>query len=611
MNLSDLTDYAKEKYNIAEEYNRASNGVSSVLCHPDTGKCFAVLYRHWDMETGSEIQLCDLKCNGQYLAEIDGEYISKPFCMNSKNWIGIRFIDSTDPDLVFRLFDLAIESGRQSPYTITISSKPRSEIFQNNGARYYSETLLPFADSSYRSTRILIPKRIKQMRQMYEYGKESYSAKAKNFYRQGMFMQDYIDSIPWTEEFNCYYPTYHDMSVTQLRGYFSWRSKVRNGVLEQISSSAVYVYLYELLNEIGCTSPEDSFQKMIAFRKRYLDSRFADHRVISNLNTWMKEFAVLHSLPKETVREILDPEIVQRDHAIEVLRNPKEYSDEVFNSLLQFGSNTVLKSPVLKEHPENGVYMFGVLWQLVSDAFHRDGKDLFEECFGKAVTSFWRPLSNAVYYNRSNVESSDYSLTEAHSFQCRNGVWKQTVFEKRNIHSERINSFLRAADAQLRIWYNTGKNLKLRPADSWLVPYMEEAAKMLHQSERKAAILSVKIDLSGLDRIRQDAETTQNQLLTDDERLEMTEQEIIQNAGEKADDVPFDHTVVSILRMLLSDHDPSEFVRQNHLTSSLAADLINDALMDILGDTAVSCDDDRLMIVEDYRKDLMSILGGT
>ena len=102
---------------------------------------------------------------------------------------------------------------------------------------------------------------------MYEYGKESYSAKAKNFYRQGMFMQDYIDSIPWTEEFNCYYPTYHDMSVTQLRGYFSWRSKVRNGVLEQISSSAVYVYLYELLNEIGCTSPEDSFQKMIAFRK--------------------------------------------------------------------------------------------------------------------------------------------------------------------------------------------------------------------------------------------------------------------------------------------------------------------------------------------------------
>ena len=92
---------------------------------------------------------------------------------------------------------------------------------------------------------------------------------------------------------------------------------------------------------------------------------------------------------------------------------------------------------------------------------------------------------------------------------------------------------------------------------------------------------------------------------------EMTEQEIIQNAREKADDVPFDHTVVSILRMLLSDHDPSEFVRQNHLTSSLAADLINDALMDILGDTAVSCDDDRLMIVEDYREDLMSILGGT
>ena len=611
MNLSELTAYAEEKYNIVEDSLEASKGVSSVLCHPKTGKCIAVLMRHWDMDTGTEIQLCDLRCRGRQSVDGNKVFLSAPYCMNSRNWIGIRFDDSTEADVVFQLFDTAIESEQEFPYTITIASNMQP-AGKKQEDKYYHDTLLPFSDSHYRPARMLVPKRIQQMRRMYEYGRESYSERAKNFYRQGMYMQDYVDDMPWTEEFFSYFPTYHDMNTNQLRGYFSWRTKVRNGVIEKISSSAVYIYLYELLNGIGCTSPEDSMQKMLAFYRHCKDSESIDIKVKNHLKTWITEFAVYHALPKGLLNDVLDPDKIQRDHAITVLQNPEAHTDEVFDALLRFGSISVLKSPVFVEKPEKGKAMFGFLWQLVSDSFRQDGKDLFELCFGKAVTSFWRPFSNAVYYYRDNVESADYSLTDTNQFQCRNNIWKQSDFEKRNIHAERINSFLRVADARLRLYYKTGRYLKERPADAWIIPYFDMAMKLLQKTEREAAFSNFKIDLSGLEKIRDDAVITQNSLLTEEEKLEAAELEVMtQDRSAESVSMPFHQTVSAILRILLDKGDPSEYIHQNHLTASLAADMINEVMFDEIGDNVLSVEDDRLSIVEDYQEDLISILGGT
>ena len=42
---------------------------------------------------------------------------------------------------------------------------------------------------------------------------------------------------------------------------------------------------------------------------------------------------------------------------------------------------------------------------------------------------------------------------------------------------------------------------------------------------------------------------------------------------------------------------------------SLVADCINEALFDEIGDTVLSCEDDRLSLVEDYVDDLAQMLG--
>ena len=44
---------------------------------------------------------------------------------------------------------------------------------------------------------------------------------------------------------------------------------------------------------------------------------------------------------------------------------------------------------------------------------------------------------------------------------------------------------------------------------------------------------------------------------------------------------------------------------------SMAADFINEALFDEIGDTVVTCEDDRLTLIEDYFENLAQLPGGT
>lgn len=49
------------------------------------------------------------------------------------------------------------------------------------------------------------------------------------FYEQARLMENYTDDFPYEGDFSKYYPTYEDMTNTQLRGYFTWRARLRAG----------------------------------------------------------------------------------------------------------------------------------------------------------------------------------------------------------------------------------------------------------------------------------------------------------------------------------------------------------------------------------------------
>lgn len=125
MELSELVAYAEERYNIREQQRNTEFPGLSVLSHPKTGKLLAILMRQWDYDTGVEIQLCDLKCGQQVLFGHPKSYLTKPFFLHGRNWVGILFNAATEADVVFRLFDQAVRFDENNGYTIIIDSAPK------------------------------------------------------------------------------------------------------------------------------------------------------------------------------------------------------------------------------------------------------------------------------------------------------------------------------------------------------------------------------------------------------------------------------------------------------------------------------------------------------
>ena len=608
MELAELTAYAGEKYHIQEQHKWTDFPGFSVLCDSDTGQWIALLMRQWDMDSGTQIECCDLKCGQQCLTEYDRPYLAYPIRMRGQKWISIAFDDRTEPEVVFSLFDRAVNSGEENGYTIILDSAKHTE------GKNWQDTALPFAGSTYIPPKEKIPERLRQMKHLFAYGRESLEARANNFYRQGKYMQDYEDDYPWRGEFFCYFPTYHDLTTSQLRGYFTWRTHARKGEFFPIPTSAAYLYIYELLNGIGTASPEDSLKKLRAFEEGYLDSGIGDGRIRQNLRRWTLDFCVIHNLPPETAREYADPELLEKDASLTVLQNPQIYPDEeVFAALCRFTGKRQAESPVILGEPFRGRKLFSKAWRTAVSGFQQEGKDLFALCFGKPTVRRWYPLSNAVYRQQEREENRDYLLNENRIYRCRNGVWQAEAYEKLTFDRDSYLGFLHETDLRLRRYLKTGRYLRGREKDTWADRYIDAAIESDRRTAAEAARPKITIDLSGLDKIRKDALTTQNSLLTEEELAEAAavreptaEEDRLPEAD--ASEPASDSLHVRILKALLHGEPVTELLKAGHLMPTIVADEINEEFFDEFGDSILSCEDDILSLVEDYREDLAYLL---
>ena len=540
------------------------------------------------------------------------------------------------------------DSGEEYGYTIILDAPGTSA---RNG---YRETPLPPPGKRMLRdvTKETVPERIRQMRHLYVYGRNSAQARAENFCLQGKFMEDFEDDAPWTGDFFCYFPTYHDLYTRQLRGYFSWRTLVRKGEFRPIAASAAYIYLYELLNGIGASSPEDSLQKLKAFETGFIDPGMGDANMRRNLRRWMLEMAVVQDVPPETAALYDDPELVQKDASLSALRCPDEHTDEeIFAALCRFGRKDLARSPVMALDADRGRRLFGETWRAAASRYQYQGKDLFALCFGERLTRPWFPLANAVYCWPDRLPDREYVMDQCRAYRCRDGRWEMEAYEKLRFDRYRMQSFVHETDLKLRRYLKTGSYLRSRPEDAWVTPFAELVIEADRQAADLAARPQITLDLSGLDQIRRDALITRDSLLTEEERIGM--EEIREHAAVNGEEAPaaagsenpaeedaapakagnsekenealvkeenpkavellqtarLDAVQLQILYLLLQGKSPAGILKEHFLMPSVAADSINEALFDEIGDIVVLCEDDELSLVDDYIEDIRRLSG--
>lgn len=518
------------------------------------------------------------------------------------------------------------ENYKQNGYEIVLENNNSTEQEE------YTETVLPFANEktsddenfvNNNSNRILnlknkandsIPQRIRDMLELYEF-KNGFR---KNFYIQGKFMEDYEDDKPWNGNFLHYFPTYNDLDLEQLRGYFTWRTQVRRGEYLPISTSLAYIYVYELLDGIGTVSVEDSLEKLKEFEKEFIDSGIGDVNMKSNVRRWMMELAVASGFPPDVVRQYTDPKILAFDEALLALKKPNEHSDdEIFNAFVKFGGKKITLSPVLQNNESEGKRLFARIWKYTLENFNKNGRRIFALCFGGFRYYDWYPMGNAVYYREKEPDSLICELNECHKYVCKKGIWKEQCYYEEFFNKKRFKGLLHEADRLLRIYLNIGRPLKEIYDEAWATPFIQAVIEADKQEKLEALKPKINICFDNLEQIRQNAIITRDSLLTEEEKFEETKKEEVKVAepvilvvSNESVSLPLDNDQVQILKMIFKGESVKQTLKSLNKMAEVVADSLNEILFDEIGDNAVECIGDDIVLIDDYIEDIERIIGG-
>ncbi|MBQ3388896.1 MAG: TerB N-terminal domain-containing protein [Thermoguttaceae bacterium] len=637
MKLSELVSYAEEKYQVKEVRDWSGFPGLAYLVHPRTGEKIALLSRIVSNADGSVQERCDIQCGEEDFSHLHVPFLSAPFRLKGKNWIGITFGESTDPAIVRRILDRAVHPVVQYGYTVTLDSRS-IETGPAGSDTVFTETPLPGGGSDEPPHGIEIPEMIVEMKKLYDHFDDSYVSKSRNFVRQARFMRDYEDDLEWTGEFRYYFPTYQILNIRQLRGYFTWRKHLRKGDYRPIPLSFAYIYIYELLCGIGYDSPEEGVEKMLEFEAKFIDAGYGNAPMRKNLHAWLSDYAIVRGLPAEIARRYADPKKLELDGMLAVLKEPASRSDgEIFDALCYFGEKGLAASTAVIRDPSRGKRLFAGVWRFLSETYSAGEIDIFTFCFGQPVSYNWRPFSNAVYWEEPRTESTEYRLTECRCYTRRAGQWQETRYERRFFRLQNLHAVLHAADRLFRKEFKTGNPLRERTGESWVTPFVLPVIEAEKKALRRAAAPPVELRFGDLDRIRQDALVTQDRLMTDEEReAELsaepsapsekapgrTPETVTKTPAETEIPPPptgsgagrfpagLDPAYAEILTALLAGKPIEGLIQSHRLIVSVVADAINEAFFDRIGDNILEWNDTGITVVEDYRDELEQIVKG-
>ncbi|MCL2346723.1 MAG: TerB N-terminal domain-containing protein [Planctomycetaceae bacterium] len=477
----------------------------------------------------------------------------------------------------------------------------------NQGATNGSgETLDKFQiDSQTASlTANLLPPKYRAMRKI-AWGKGDYVASdAKIFYEQGKFMEDFEDDFNDQVEFVRYYPTYQSMNDLQLRGYFSWRTKVRHGLIEKTSLSFVFVHIYELLNRIGVKSPEEGFDTLKNFWVAYKE---IDSRINGYVKRWLKDYVIYNNLDKTLLEDFADADM---DDTVLTLLNYKSHTtDEIFSALSSQSSYHLENSRFFRKYPDDVKNVVAGVYSALSDYCGKNCKNsLCERFLGRNYASTYHIFQSAVFDHSRNPKDFIYEVNEHHKYRCQNGRWSYEKFFYHRGKSRKIGALLKTIDFLMRQEYHFKSPLKAeKTSKAWRDIIESEIGKYLER-QKKAVLPAIEIDVSKLQGIRRAALQIRDKLI-----VEEWEKNIVPEiSGEQSDqenDTRLNETEYRLMQCLLYRKPYHDLVQSRGLMLSVLIDAVNEKLFEMFNDTVIADRDGRPELIEDYTDELKRIIG--
>lgn len=416
-----------------------------------------------------------------------------------------------------------------------------------------------------------LPKRCQEMRALATSPELRNTSRECIFYHQARLMEDYTDDVPYRGHFEQYFPTYQAMSDRQLRGYFTWRTAVRAGVMEEAPLSFAFVHLYELLIGVGTTPGEQGFHDIEHF---WQSLRGHAPQLDRHVRLWLRDYVVYHGLDPRLVAPYVDLEfdqglIAMRDgiaawegrqvpprfstpasliapggvapalpnpappaqdasakrrrkrgaNAGDGADNPTE--ERLFSSFDVLSSYRPRVSRLYRDRPETLRHVCcSVVVQLARhyDAHRKSG--LMESLFGSPLAMPYGMFYSAVFWSEQPHPDATYELDAINRYTCARRRWYWEGYHGSHTKSTKLGAVLRATDQRLRAAIGYEHPLMEKTVPKYLAKIIDREieARLAWEREQEARVIHV--DLSQLAGIRAAASLTQEALLVDEEREE-------------------------------------------------------------------------------------------
>lgn len=351
------------------------------------------------------------------------------------------------------------------------------------------------------------------------YDRRIQQEKANIFYQQGMFMKDFEDDYEVVAPYNSYYPYYQMMGYDQLRTFFTWRTKVRRGIVEEISLSYAYLYIYELLNNIGVEDPWEGLEELMYFWREF---RTFNDSIDKYMLRWLKDYHIYYEM-EESFQEF-----VYRYNLVEFFPYLSD-SGEDFDLYCALSKYDIRKSKFYTEETKQRIQAcFYFTFDRLREVFAKADMPLEEAVFQPTKNlSLWQPFREALFHPWLQQRDRRVVLSDKEIYICKDNRWMHSSTLTTESGKQLVGYVMKQMEVALRKAMNYKHKLtadtknvhpvllaRLTSAGISLEEVINGAVAEYYKEATKTV---VRVDFDSLAKIRREAFETQEKLVVEEE----------------------------------------------------------------------------------------------
>lgn len=474
-------------------------------------------------------------------------------------------------------------------------------------------------------------KKISRLRQMKALSASNVKDTNKLFYLQGTFMDDYVDNYDINVPCNKNNPVYNNLTIYQLRSYFSWRTLIRNKLYKQTEQSYVFLYIYELLNKIGVKNEIDGLNKIIDLWQNY---RVFDNSFDKYLSNWVKDYYIINRIN-------IDFNLIEEEFPIKNNDNLKDISEILignYKNKLEFldsiSNYHILKSKIM-EHKYSFLINLVIpeIFKNLDKYFSENNVSFVNITFGKFKKKYWNVYENAIYFNNKLESDFVFKFKNLETYYRKGNNYYKETFELSQYSKCIVGYILKNIEITLRECLKFSKNLKVNISSldelssnaelysvvtdkkfnmiinntikKYLIEHKTEINNIITKEKKEEIV----IDANKFNEIRKSSSRIQEKLIVEEENyLEKEEQveieiinssqDIFKNLVDNLNNIELD-----FLKKIVNNEPRNNLIdysKQNNILFEIMIENINKVALETIGDNLIEDNSDEIIIYAEY-----------